>query len=149
VRRYVHPDTGELVKGSSVLLRTTMRTHDDERHRRACYDAMRGIGEFVAEKFVDIVKGRNRMAKMLGYVDFYDYKVRLYRLRSISLSPACLESHGPCGLFSIGDRFEQPTASSISSSSSASPQTHRCTTPSGTLLISVNTDRNGRPRAGG
>ena len=75
--RYVHPDTGELVKGSSVLLRTTMRTHDDERHRRACYDAMRGIGEFVAEKFVDIVKGRNRMAKMLGFVDYYDYKVRL------------------------------------------------------------------------
>jgi len=94
---YVHPDTGELVKGSSVLLRTTMRTHDDERHRRACYDAMRGIGEFVAEKFVDIVKGRNRMAKMLGFVDYYDYKVTQ------------AEGFGKETLFTILDGLEKDT----------------------------------------
>jgi hypothetical protein len=83
------------VSGSSVLLRTTMRTHDDERHRKACYAAMRGIGEFVAEKFVDIVKGRNRMAKMLGFADYYDYKVTQVLLPP--QTPRSRREQGWCG----------------------------------------------------
>ncbi len=37
---------------------------------------MRSIGPFVAERFLVIVKLRNRLARALGYEDFYDYKVR-------------------------------------------------------------------------
>ncbi|GFH09110.1 peptidase_M3 domain-containing protein, partial [Haematococcus lacustris] len=36
---------------------------------------LRGIGPFVAERFLDIVKARNQLARLLGYQDFYDYKV--------------------------------------------------------------------------
>jgi hypothetical protein len=36
---------------------------------------IRTIGPFVAERFLDIIKLRNRLAKSLGYEDFYDYKV--------------------------------------------------------------------------
>jgi hypothetical protein len=36
---------------------------------------MRGIGPFVAEKYLVIVKKRNELARLLGYQDFYDYKV--------------------------------------------------------------------------
>jgi hypothetical protein len=31
----------------------------------------------VAEKFLVIVKKRNQLARLLGYEDFYDYKVRV------------------------------------------------------------------------
>ena len=36
---------------------------------------MRTIGPFVAERFLEIVKCRNRLAKSLGYIDYYDFKV--------------------------------------------------------------------------
>lgn len=36
---------------------------------------MRSIGPFVAEQFLEIVKLRNRLARSLGYQDFYDFKV--------------------------------------------------------------------------
>eukprot|EP00238_Polyblepharides_amylifera_P000408 CAMPEP_0196573684 /NCGR_PEP_ID=MMETSP1081-20130531/3543_1 /TAXON_ID=36882 /ORGANISM="Pyramimonas amylifera, Strain CCMP720" /LENGTH=627 /DNA_ID=CAMNT_0041891487 /DNA_START=175 /DNA_END=2058 /DNA_ORIENTATION=+ len=72
---YTDPHTGAFMPGSSVLLRTTMRTNDDETVRKACYEGMCTIGSFVAEEFAQIVKARNAMAKKLGYEDFYDYKV--------------------------------------------------------------------------
>ena len=37
---------------------------------------MRSIGPFVLSNgFVELIVHRNKMAKKLGYVDFYDYKV--------------------------------------------------------------------------
>lgn len=36
---------------------------------------MRAIGPHVAEKLCEIVKLRNKLARSLGYEDFYDYKV--------------------------------------------------------------------------
>ena len=61
---------------SSVALRSRMRVDGDETARKACYDGLRSIGSFVVEHgFVDLVKKRNAMAKALGYVDYYDYKV--------------------------------------------------------------------------
>ncbi|KAH8073139.1 peptidase [Aureococcus anophagefferens] len=61
---------------SSVALRSRMRVDGDETARKACYDGLRSIGSFVVEHgFVELVKKRNAMAKALGYVDYYDYKV--------------------------------------------------------------------------
>lgn len=41
---YVDPQTNEFQSGSSVLLRTKMRTADDEPTRKACYEGLRAIG---------------------------------------------------------------------------------------------------------
>eukprot|EP00930_Biecheleria_cincta_P055071 TRINITY_DN41440_c0_g1_i1.p1 TRINITY_DN41440_c0_g1~~TRINITY_DN41440_c0_g1_i1.p1 ORF type:complete len:635 (-),score=127.93 TRINITY_DN41440_c0_g1_i1:9-1892(-) len=65
------------VELSSVGLRNKMRTSSSEEVRKACYESLRGIGPFVMESgFVEILKERNRLARMLGYEDFYDYKVQ-------------------------------------------------------------------------
>ena len=40
-----------------------------------CAQGVRGIGPFVSEQFVEIVKQRNKLARLLGFEDFYDYKV--------------------------------------------------------------------------
>jgi len=73
---YTDPKTGKFEAASSVLLRTKMRTAEDEATRKACYEGMRSIGPAVVDQFVEIIKCRNRMAKALGYADFYEYKVQ-------------------------------------------------------------------------
>ena len=63
---------GIFVKQSSVGLRNLLRTDPDERVRQAAYQSLRSIGPFVLEHgFVEIIKLRNRLAKSLGYVDYY------------------------------------------------------------------------------
>ena len=67
---------GDFHAMSSVGLRNLMRTSPDEATRKAAYDGLRSIGPFVCSHgFVDIVKLRNKMAKQLGFEDYYDYKV--------------------------------------------------------------------------
>lgn len=57
-----------------MQLRTTMRVNEDEATRKAAYEGLRGVGPFVAEPFLKIVKDRNRLAKKLGFACFYDMK---------------------------------------------------------------------------
>ena len=67
---------GKFEEMSSVGLRNKMRTDTDEATRKACWEGLRTIGDFVTENgFVELVKARNKMAKALGYIDYYDYKV--------------------------------------------------------------------------
>ncbi|KAG2489329.1 hypothetical protein HYH03_012161 [Edaphochlamys debaryana] len=94
---YTDPSSGEHRAASSVQLRNTMRVADDEATRKACYEGVRSIGPFVAEGFVAIVKERNRLARMLGYEDFYDYKVTQ------------AEGFGKRRLFEIMDGLEAQT----------------------------------------
>lgn len=73
---YTDSSTGVYQTMSSVGLRNLMRTSTDEAIRKAAYSGLRSIGPFVCSHgFVDIVKLRNKMAKQLGFVDYYDYKV--------------------------------------------------------------------------
>jgi hypothetical protein len=73
---YTDASTGTFQTMSSVGLRNLMRTSTDEAIRKAAYEGLRSIGPFVcANGFVEIVKLRNKMAKQLGFVDYYDYKV--------------------------------------------------------------------------
>jgi hypothetical protein len=52
-----------------------MKTAEDEATRRAAWEGLRSIGQFILDnKFLDVVKGRNQVAKRLGYKDFFDYK---------------------------------------------------------------------------
>jgi hypothetical protein len=69
-------DEGKLVETSSVGLANIMSTNPDEATRRAAYEGLRTIGPFVCDNgFVEIIKLRNKLAKSLGFEDYYDYKV--------------------------------------------------------------------------
>lgn len=67
---------GKFEKMSSVGLRNKMTTDPDEETRKAAYEGLRSIGPFICENgFIEIVKLRNKLAKSLGFEDYYDYKV--------------------------------------------------------------------------
>ena len=68
-------EEGNFVPASSVQLRNIMRTSPCEAVRRSCLEGLRSIGPFVSEKFCEIIKLRNQLAKKQGFVDFYDMKV--------------------------------------------------------------------------
>lgn len=94
---YTHPITGEFIKASSVQLRNLLRTSDDPAIRLACLEGLRSIGPFIAEKFCEIIKLRNRLARLLGYECFYDMKVTQ------------AEGFNKRTLFSILDQLEADT----------------------------------------
>jgi hypothetical protein len=68
---------GTFTSASSVGLRTIMRTSSDESVRKSAYeDGLRSIGSFVLDNgFIEIIKLRNQLGKLLGYEDYYDYTV--------------------------------------------------------------------------
>jgi hypothetical protein len=69
------PD-GSFQAMSSVGLRNLMSTDEDEAKRKAAYEGLRAIGPFISDNgFVEIVKLRNKLAKSLGFEDYYDYRV--------------------------------------------------------------------------
>lgn len=73
---YRHPDRG-FEAASSVKLSVLMTNDPDERVRRAAWEGLRSIEECVlANGFLDIVKQRNRLGRMLGGSDYYDATVR-------------------------------------------------------------------------
>jgi hypothetical protein len=89
---------GKFEEMSSVGLRSKMRVYEDEAVRKACYDGLGKIGDFVTENgFPELVKSRNQMAKSLGYQDYYDYKVTQ------------AEGFGKDELFEILDTLEKGT----------------------------------------
>jgi len=89
---------GEFVELSSVGLRNRMRVDPDEAVRKACYEGVRKIGDFVtANGFIELVCARNQMARALGYIDYYDYKVTQ------------AEGFGKEALFSILSTLEEGT----------------------------------------
>ncbi|HLP41266.1 MAG TPA: M3 family metallopeptidase, partial [Fibrobacteria bacterium] len=73
---YKDPATGEFMPASSVKLGLLLRTGADEGLRRAAHMGLKSIEQEVLEKgFLDIVRERNRLGRMLGYEDYYDWKV--------------------------------------------------------------------------
>lgn len=75
---YTDPDTGEFHTASSVKLALMMRVDHDERRRKAAFDGLRSIEQFVLEHgFLEIVEMRNRLGRLLGYEDYYDWKVHI------------------------------------------------------------------------
>ncbi len=89
---------GAFQVASSVGLRTQMRTAVDEGVRKSAYKSLRSIGSFVCENgFLDVVRLRNKLAKMLGFKDYYDYTV------------TNAEGFGKDKLFEILDGLEEGT----------------------------------------
>jgi len=70
-------ENGDFQSFSSVGLRTIMRSADKEAIRKSAYEGLRSIGKFICENgFLEIVKLRNKLAKTLGFEDYYDYTVQ-------------------------------------------------------------------------
>jgi hypothetical protein len=68
---------GEFVEASSVRLGVTVQTDPDEGKRRAAYEGLRSIEPHVlAHGFLDVVRRRNELGRMLGGEDYYDWKTR-------------------------------------------------------------------------
>jgi oligoendopeptidase F len=89
---------GEFTSASSVGLRNLLRTSPEEDVRKAAYEGLRSIGSFVLDNgFIEIIKLRNKTAKALGFLDYYDYKV------------TNAEGFGKVRLFEMLDGLEQGT----------------------------------------
>ncbi len=74
---YTDPATGKFVPATSTLLANMERMESEESRRKAAYEAMLSIEPFVIENgFLEIVKKRNELGRMLGYEDYYDMKVQ-------------------------------------------------------------------------
>lgn len=71
---YLDPYTKKFVQASRLMMRNMMRTHDDEKIRRACFDAIEKLSLISVDEYVQLVGLRNKFAKTLGFEDFYAYK---------------------------------------------------------------------------
>ncbi len=70
-------ESGEFVRASSVKLSSLLRSAPDEATRRAAWEGLRSIEPFVIDAgFLDLVRQRNRLGRMLGAEDYYDWKTR-------------------------------------------------------------------------
>lgn len=68
---------GSFHEASSVELATMLRTDPDESRRHAAWEGLRSIEPVVLEGgFIDLVKQRNALARMLGAEDYYDWRVQ-------------------------------------------------------------------------
>ncbi|MBM3992065.1 MAG: peptidase M3, partial [Planctomycetes bacterium] len=68
---------GSFVRATSVKLAAMLRSESDERLRRAAWDGLRSIERFVLDHgFLEVLRERNRLGRMLGAEDYYDWKTR-------------------------------------------------------------------------
>ncbi|MEK7463863.1 MAG: M3 family metallopeptidase [Patescibacteria group bacterium] len=74
---YIDPKIGSFVEASRNRMRAMMRTNPDEATRKACFEALEKLPLDTLDDFVEIIKCRNEYAQVLGYEDFYDYKIHL------------------------------------------------------------------------
>ncbi|KAL0205477.1 hypothetical protein P9112_000784 [Eukaryota sp. TZLM1-RC] len=74
---YIDPDSESFIESSGVQLSTMLKTHHREDVRKACWVGLRDVGSSrLLTEFCCIVNHRNRLAKMLGFKDFFDYKLQ-------------------------------------------------------------------------
>lgn len=73
---YVSPSDGAFVEASTNKLALLVANDPDEAVRKAAHDGLRTVENFVLEHgFLEIVKLRNRLGRLLGFEDYYDWKV--------------------------------------------------------------------------
>jgi hypothetical protein len=72
---YIDPYTKKFVPASRLAMRNMMRTKDDEKIRKACFEGVEKLSVVSADDYVKLVGLRNQFAHTLGYEDFYAYKV--------------------------------------------------------------------------
>jgi hypothetical protein len=69
-------ENGTYVEATPTVLRTKIRSSDQEAVRKSCWETLRSNGPFLCDNgFPAIIAERNRFARALGFEDFYDMKV--------------------------------------------------------------------------
>lgn len=69
-------DNGEVVKTTRKALFAILRSNEHEPIRKSCWQTIEKFPAFIASDFVQVVRLRNKIARTLGYKNYYDYKVR-------------------------------------------------------------------------
>jgi hypothetical protein len=70
-------DAGTFVRASSIELGNMLVVEADETRRKAAFEGLRSIEPYVIEHgFLEVVKKRNRLGRLLGAEDYYDFKTR-------------------------------------------------------------------------
>ncbi len=73
---FTHPKEG-FVAASSVKLGTMLTSEPDENLRRAAWEGLSSIEPFVLQNgYLEVVAMRNRLARLLGAEDYYEWKVQ-------------------------------------------------------------------------
>lgn len=72
---YIDPKTKEFVSASENEMRMIVRTHNDEKYRKAAFDAMQKLPLDTIKEYVQLVGLRNKFATQLGFENFYAYKL--------------------------------------------------------------------------
>ncbi|MES1178011.1 MAG: M3 family metallopeptidase [Myxococcales bacterium] len=86
------------VAASSVKLSNMIQNDANEARRRAAFDGLRSIEQYVLEHgFLELVAKRNRLGRLLGAEDYYDWKTK--RIEGMSKSE----------LFTLLDELEERT----------------------------------------
>jgi Zn-dependent oligopeptidase len=92
---------GALVEAGSNQLRLMIQNEPEEALRRAAWEGLRGVEEFVLDHgFLEIVRERNRLGRMLGGDDYYDARVRR------------VEGMSKAAIFALLDELEEATRES-------------------------------------
>ena len=73
---YIDPKNKKFVAASSLKMSTMITTNDDEKIRKACFEAREKLAQDYLTEYLELIGLRNQFAKSLGYTDFYDYKVQ-------------------------------------------------------------------------
>jgi len=72
---YIDTKTNKFKPTSYLKMRTMMRTEDDEKLRKACFDASEKLADTNLSDYIKYVNLLNEYAKALCYEDFYAYKI--------------------------------------------------------------------------
>jgi Zn-dependent oligopeptidase len=74
---YIDPNTGSFIPATTNLLSNISLMDANEAMRKAAFEGRKSIESFAIEHgFLEIVKKRNELGRMLGYEDYYDMKVQ-------------------------------------------------------------------------
>ena len=74
---YSDPVTKKFVKKSENAMRGMVATENNEAVRKAVFDAMQELARTGVEDYVALVGLRNEFARMIGFEDYYAYKLNL------------------------------------------------------------------------
>lgn len=73
---YIDPYTKKFIPASENKMRTMVVTDSDEKMRHVCFTANEKLAVDFMDEYMELVALRNKYARILGYEDFYDYKVQ-------------------------------------------------------------------------
>jgi Zn-dependent oligopeptidase len=72
---YIDPYTEKFVQVSALQLSFITATHPDERMRKAAFEAKEKLAILFIKKYIQLINLRNEFAQVMGYDDFYAYKL--------------------------------------------------------------------------